>query len=124
MKITATLLLPASLLLAAAASSASAHDVDPYHDGWVAHVNDHQLEICYRTTPPGVGQNVQILHTSFIVPNKGPLREQFTPGGTARITSAAAETGCVTAELTEGSAKRSDHARGPIAREATGASRN
>ena len=88
----------------------SAHDTDPYYDGWIAHVNDHRLEICYRSDAPAVGQTLQILRTSFITPNKGPIREQYTPGGSARVTEAASN-GCVTAELLDGSAKRSDHAR-------------
>ena len=93
----------------------SAHDVDPYDDGWIAHVDDHRLEICYRSAAPAVGQTLQILRTSFITPNKGPVLEQYTHGGSARVTTAASN-GCVTAELTEGSAKRSDHARLPTDR--------
>ena len=112
MKITATFLLPASLLLAAAASSANAHDVDPYHDGWVAHVNDHQLEICYQDAPPAIGQTVQILRTSYITVNKGPVRQQFRRSGAARIATSAS-TGCVSAELIDGTAERTDHVRVP-----------
>jgi hypothetical protein len=110
MKAIAFLLLPASLLVAVATSSATAHDADPYHDGWVAHVNDHQLEICYQDTPPTVGQTVQILRTSYVTVNKGPVRQQFRRSGAARI-AASASSGCVSAELIDGSAERSDHAR-------------
>ena len=111
MKITTTLLLPAFLLLAAAASSANAHDVDPYHDGWVAHVNDHQLEICYRhAPPPAVGDTVQILRPSYINVKQGPVLMRFARSGTARVTAAASDD-CVSAELLNGSAERSDHAR-------------
>lgn len=92
-------------------TTVGAHGVDPYDDGWIAHVDDHHLEICYRSAPPAVGQTVKILRTSFITPNKGPVREQYTPGGSARITAATKPKGCATAELIEGSAKRSDHAR-------------
>ena len=107
---------PFALLFVVGASvTAGAHDIDPYDDGWIAHVDDHHLEICYRSAAPAVGQTLQILRTSFITPNKGPIREQYTPGGSARVTTAA-ENGCVTAELIEGSAKRSDHARLSIER--------
>ena len=108
---TAFLPLSIALLFVVGASvTAGAHDVDPYDDGWVAHVDDHHVEICYRSAAPVVGQTLQILRTSFITPNKGPVREQYTPSGSARVT-AAVSNGCVTAELTDGSAKRSDHAR-------------
>jgi hypothetical protein len=99
-----------SALIFATSATVSAHDVDPYHDGRVAHVTDHGLEICYRSTAPAVGQTLRILRTSFITPNKGPVREQYTPGGSARVTEVASNS-CVTAELIDGSAKRSDHAR-------------
>jgi hypothetical protein len=101
----------ALLSLAGAPATVNAHDVDPYEDGWITHVDDHRLEICYRSAPPTVGDTVKILRTSFITPNKGPVREQFSAGGTAHVTTAPTADGCLTAELIEGSAKRSDHAR-------------
>jgi hypothetical protein len=91
--------------------TASAHDVDPTNDGWIAHVDDHHLEICYRSAPPAIGETVQILRTTFITPNKGPVRELYSAGGMARVTTAPTADGCLTAELIEGSAKRADHAR-------------
>lgn len=93
------------------ASAAAAHDVDPHMDGWVSHVRDRQLEICYQHVPPGVGDLVNILRTQYVTPNKGPIRQQYLHSGTARITQAA-QSGCVSAELVDGSAVRSDHARG------------
>lgn len=103
-----TLALPFAV---SASATAGARDVDSYYDGWIARVDDHRVEICYRSTPPVVGETVWILRTSFITPNKGPIREQFSPSGTARVTTAPNAKGCLTAELIEGSAKRSDHAR-------------
>lgn len=105
----------AILLFAATAatligSAAGAHDIDPYADGWVSHVRDRQLEICYRYAQPALGNSVNILRTSYITPNKGPIRQQFRYSGTARITQAA-RSGCVSAELIDGSAQRSDHTR-------------
>ena len=92
-------------------SAVNAHEVDPLNDGWIAHVNGNQLEICFRAAPPSAGQTVQILRTSFITPNKGPVRQQFTPGGTARVSATRSTEGCLTAELVDGAAMRSDHAR-------------
>jgi hypothetical protein len=111
---TSFLSLPLALLSFGASATINAHDVDPYYDGWVAHVDDHRLEICYRSAPPpAVGQTLQILRTSFITPNKGPVREQYAPGGSARVTTAASD-GCVTAELLSGTARRADHARSVV----------
>jgi hypothetical protein len=101
----------AILSVVGTSTTVNAHDVDPYDDGWIAHVDDHRLEICYRSAAPTVGQTLRILRTSFITPNKGPVREQFSPGGTARVTTAPNSKGCLTAELIEGTAKRSDHTR-------------
>lgn len=111
MKTTVCLRSPVAVLLTLTVTSVMAHGANPYDDGWVSHVDDQQMEICYQSAPPAVGQTLQILKTSFIVPNKGQPRQQFTPGGTARITGTAADAGCVIAELTDGSARRSDHAR-------------
>ena len=108
MKTITSFLSAAGLFLA---SSSYANDIDPYHDGWISHANDQQLEICYpHAPPPKVGESVQILRTSYITANKGPVRQQFQRSGTARITTAAS-IGCVSAELIDGSAKRSDHVR-------------
>ena len=92
-------------------SAAYAREVDPQNDGWIAHANGNQLEICYRAAPPTAGQTLQILRSSFITPNKGPVREQFSPGGTARVSAALTSEGCLVAELVNGTAMRSDHAR-------------
>jgi hypothetical protein len=103
--------LSAEGLLLVSASSTYAHDVDPYHDGWVSHVNDHQLEICYRhAPPPTVGESVQILQPWYITVKQGPVLQRFTQRGNARITSSGSD-GCVLAEMIDGSAGRSDHAR-------------
>ena len=108
MKTIVSFLSAAGLILA---SSTYAHDVAPYHDGWVSRANDHQLEICYQhAPPPSVGESVQILRPSYITPNKGPVRQQFQRSGTARI-RATASSGCVSAELIDGSAERTDHVR-------------
>lgn len=112
------------VLMAAAASPVHAHDVDPYHDGWITHVNDHQLEICYRHAPPPVvGETVQILRPSYITLKQGPVLQRFTRSGTARVT-AAASGDCVSAELLNGSAERSDHTREASGGAATPVSRN
>ena len=102
----------AVLSFLAAMNSASGHDADLRSDGWIAHVDGSRLEICnWSSAAPAAGQSMQILRMSFITPNKGPVRQQFSPGGTAKVTAASAEEGCITAELITGSAKRSDHAR-------------
>ena len=101
----------AVLSFLAAMHLASAHDADLRNDGWISHVDGNRLEICNWSSAPAAGQSMQILRTSFITPNKGPVRQQFSPGGTAKVTAASAEEGCITAELITGSAKRSDHAR-------------
>ncbi|TAM64229.1 MAG: hypothetical protein EPN49_00710 [Rhodanobacter sp.] len=86
--------------------------VDATRDGWVSHASDHQLTICYRSTPPpAVGSLLEILRTSYIVPNKGAPREQFMPGGHAIVVAIADDARCVRAELTHGDAQRADHAR-------------
>jgi len=100
----------AAVLLLATGRFANAHDVDPYNDGWIAHVNDHHVEICYQHAPSTVGQTVYILRTSYIAVSKGPVRQQFRRSGTARIMNLESN-GCVAAELLDGSAERSDHAR-------------
>ena len=87
-----------------------AHDVDPYNDGYVTHVNDRQLEICFQHAPPLVGESVQILQTSYTTIKQGPSLQRFTRKGSARITSSGSD-GCVSAELIDGSAARSDHTR-------------
>ena len=124
MKTIACLLPAAFVLVAAATSPVHSHDVDPYHDGWIAHVNDHQLEICYRhAPPPAVGDTVQILRPSYINVKQGPVMQRFTRSGTARVTAAAAS-GCVSAELLNGSAERADHTREASGGAATPASRD
>ena len=100
-----------ALTFLAAVSPAFGHDADPRNDGWITHVDGNRLEICNWAAAPAAGQSMQILRTSFITPNKGPVREKFSPGGTAKVTAATGEEGCITAELISGSAKRSDHAR-------------
>ena len=94
----------------ASVSGARAQDIDPNTDGYVMHVDDHQLKICYRTTPPEAGSSVQILAVTYITLNKMLVRPQFHPSGTARITEIASNN-CVRAELIDGDAGRSYHAR-------------
>jgi len=110
-----TIPLLAMAFLAGVTQAANAHDPDPYHDGWVGHVNDHELEICYKTEPPSIGQTVQILRTSYITVNKTVARQQFRPTGLARI-AATTSSECRIAELVAGSASRTDHARAAIAK--------
>ena len=76
MQTTNTLLI--QIFLAGVTAVANAHDADS-NDGWIAHVNDHQLEICYKAEPPAVGQTVQILRSSFITVNKTIVRPVFRP---------------------------------------------
>jgi hypothetical protein len=45
-----------------------------------------------------------------VIPNKGPPRQQFAVAGYATVTSII-DAHCVRAELTQGTAKRTDHAR-------------
>ena len=101
----------AVLVLIAAMSPASGHDVDLRNDGWITHVDGNRLEICNWASAPAAGRSIQVLRTSFITPNKGPVRERLSLGGTAKVTAASVGEGCITAELISGSAKRSDHAR-------------
>lgn len=100
----------AAFVLAGATVPAFAREVDTYNDGYVTHVNDHRLQICYQQTPPSVGESVQILRTSYVTIKQGPSLQRFTRRGSARITNSDSDK-CVAAELIEGSAERSDHAR-------------
>lgn len=107
------------LVAALVPPAAFAHNPDPADDGWVRHVEGRSLEICYRdATPPAIGETVQILHTSYITTNKGTALAQYTPTGAARITSGPNGNGCETAELIDGKAHRTDHARGAASRPA------
>ena len=89
---------------------ANANDPDPTHDGWVSHVDDHRLEICYQDGLPAVGQTVQILRVSYFTVNKTFFRQQFQRAGEARITASLSDR-CVVGELLAGNAERTDHAR-------------
>ncbi len=99
------------LLLAGFTLIGLAHATDPYTDGWVGHVDSQRLDVCYRVTPlPAVGARLQVMRTSFVVPNKGPLRQQFAVAGYATVTSIT-DAHCVRAELIQGTAQRTDHVR-------------
>ncbi|MBN8894633.1 MAG: hypothetical protein J0I71_07335 [Rhodanobacter sp.] len=103
------LILP--LLLVGLTMGSVAYAADSYTDGWVGHVDGQRLDVCYRVTPlPAVGARLEILRTSFVIPNKGPPRQQFAVAGYATVTSII-DAHCVRAELTQGTAKRTDHAR-------------
>ncbi|MBS0514279.1 MAG: hypothetical protein JSS16_02220 [Proteobacteria bacterium] len=105
--LTQTLALPLILIMAPLAHGS---DPDPTHDGWVSHVDDHRLEICYQDGLPPVGQTVQILRVSYYTVNKAFFRQQFRSSGGARILASSSK-GCVVGELTAGTAERTDHAR-------------
>jgi len=99
------------LLLAGLAIGRVAYATDSYTDGWVGHVDGPRLDVCYRVTPlPAVGARLEVLRTSFVVPNKGQPRQQFAVAGHATVTSII-DVHCVRAELTQGTAQRTDHAR-------------
>ena len=98
-----------SLALAAAAS-AHADGPDPTHDGWVSHVDDHRLEICYRDNVPAIGETLQILRVSYPMVNKTLSRQQFQLIGKARITASSSNR-CVIGELIQGTAERTNHVR-------------
>lgn len=101
-----------SLVASLIATSTLTHTPDPANDGWVRHVEGRSLEICYRNAkPPAVGETVQILRTSYILSNTGPSQAKYTPTGTAQIKGVLNERGCESAELIDGNAKRTDHAR-------------
>lgn len=110
-RLTTVFLFTAAMLIVP--SHTTAQTVDPYTDGWVTHVTGSRLEICFsHAEPPAVGQIVQLLRTSYVMLNKGPTRQTFTPNGHARIASIATLP-CVIATLLDGDAQRSDHARPP-----------
>lgn len=100
-----------SLLLAGLTIGSVAYAVDSYTDGWVGHVDGQRWDVCYRVTPlPAVGARLEVLRTSFVIPNKGQPRRQFAAAGYATATSII-DVHCVRAELTQGTAQRTDHAR-------------
>jgi hypothetical protein len=99
------------LLLAGLTIGRVAFATDSYTDCWVGHVDGPRLDVCYRVTPlPAVGARLEVMRTSFVVPNKGQPRQQFAVAGHATVTSII-DTHCVRAELTQGTAQRTDHAR-------------
>lgn len=106
---TASLAFTAAVPLALAGFSARA--ADPYADGWVAHAQGQQLNICFEHSDlPATGQIVQLLRTHYVTMGKDPLRETFVAIGHARIEEATAPT-CATAALIDGHAEHGDHAR-------------
>ncbi|WP_449425107.1 efflux RND transporter permease subunit [Rhodanobacter lindaniclasticus] len=106
---TACLSLP--LLLASLTMGSLAYAADSYTDGWIGHVNGRQLDICYRVTPlPAVDTRLQVMRVAYVIPNKGLPRQQFAVSGYATVTSII-DAHCVRAELTQGTARRTDHAR-------------
>ncbi|MBS1997079.1 MAG: hypothetical protein JSS86_12235 [Cyanobacteria bacterium SZAS LIN-2] len=107
-KFTSMLLVSTATLVGA--NFAHADDPDPTHDGWVSHVQDHRIEICYQDGLPAVGQTVQIFRVSYVTYNKAFFRQQFRPAGEARITASSSDR-CVVGELTAGTVERTDHAR-------------
>ncbi|MFA6230783.1 MAG: hypothetical protein WC617_11535 [Rhodanobacter sp.] len=99
------------LLLAGLTIDRVAHATDAYADGWVGHVDGQRLDVCYRVAPlPAVGARVQVMRTSFVIPNKGQPRQQFAVAGYATVTSIT-DAHCVRAELIQGTAQRTDHVR-------------
>lgn len=99
-----------SLLLAGLTISSVAYAVDFYTDGWVGHMDGQRLDVCYRVTPlPAVGARLEVLRSSFVIPNKGRPRQQFAVAGYATVASII-DAHCVCAELTQGTAQRTDHA--------------
>src|SRR3546814_8736714 len=89
------------LLLAGLTIGRVAYATDSYTDGWVGHVDGPRLDVCYRVTPlPAVGARLEVMRTSFVVPNKGQPRQQFAVAGHATVTSII-DTHCVRAELTQ-----------------------
>lgn len=70
-----------ALIFLAATSPAFGHDTDTGNHGWITHVDGNRMEVCNWPSAPAAGQSMQILRTSFITPNKGPVREQFSPVG-------------------------------------------
>lgn len=99
-----------SLLLAGPTISSVAYAAGFYTDGWVGHVYGQRLDVCYRVTPlPAVGARLEVLRSSFVIPNKGQPRQQFAVAGYATVTSII-DAHCVRAELTQGTAQRTDHA--------------
>src|SRR3546814_9839354 len=72
------------LLLAGLTIGRVAYATDSYTDGWVGHVDGPRLDVCYRVTPlPAVGARLEVMRTSFVVPNKGQPRQQFAVAGHA-----------------------------------------
>ncbi|MES2311734.1 MAG: hypothetical protein V4566_05490 [Pseudomonadota bacterium] len=99
------------LLLAGLTIGRVAHATDAYTDGWVSHVDGQHLDVCYRVAPlPAVGARLQVMRASFVVPNKGQPRQQFAVAGHATVTSIM-DAHCVRAELSQGTAQRTDHVR-------------
>lgn len=99
------------LLLAGLTIGRVAHATESYADGWVSHVDGQRLDVCYRVAPlPAVGARLQVMRTSFVVPNKGQPRQQFAVAGHATVTSIM-DAHCVRAELIQGAAQRTDHVR-------------
>ena len=99
------------LLLAGLTIGRVARATDSYTDGWVSHVDGQRLDVCYRVVPlPAVGERLEVMRTSFVVPNKGQPRQQFTAAGHATVTSIT-DARCVRAELFQGTAQRTDHVR-------------
>jgi hypothetical protein len=89
--------------------SGDADRIDPHRGagrrsvhGRLVRVDGASLEICFKhTEPPAVGQLVQLLRMHYETPNKGPIRQMFTPDGHARIVSVATPP-CVMATLLDG----------------------
>ena len=106
---TSTKLFLSSLMLSIV-PQVHANDSDPTHNGWVSHVDDHRLEICYPDGVPAIGQAVQLLRVSYFTVNKTFFRQQFQSVGEARITASSSDR-CVIGELIEGTAERTNHAR-------------
>lgn len=99
------------LLLACLTIGRVAHATDAYTDGWVGHVDGRRLDVCYRAAPlPAVGARLQVMRTSFVVPEKGQPRQQFAVAGHATVTSIMGAH-CVRVELIQGTAQRTDHVR-------------
>lgn len=99
------------LLLAGLTIGCVAYATDSYTDGWVGHVDGPRLDVCYRVTPlPAVGARLEVMRASFVVSNKGQPRQQFAVAGRATVTSIM-DAHCVRAELIQGAAQRTDHAR-------------